>query len=264
MRGVSGISAQGLELIGARALPEEVGSGAALRLALLWRAASDAPQTGQFTVKLARSTGEVVQETQLPVLGGRVQPSTLRAGNVVRDEQAITVSSRVPPETLAVQVVVRDQTASLGVVKVTGRAHTLATPSDGPVKADFGGVIGLQNARVQPASAKGGETVKVVINWRAEAEIPSAYKVFVHVLDPAGTSVVAQKDAEPQDGRAPTTSWLPNELVDDEFSIPLPAGLAAGDYPIELGLYDAKSGDRLRLQSGDSRVLLDIALHVIP
>jgi hypothetical protein len=89
-----------------------------------------------------------------------------------------------------------------------------------------------------------------------------AYKVFVHVLDPAGERVVAQRDAEPQDGRAPTTGWVVGEVLDDEYAVSLPTGLAAGDYPVELGVYDARSDERLRLANGDNRVLLATRLQV--
>ena len=89
-----------------------------------------------------------------------------------------------------------------------------------------------------------------------------AYKVFVHVLDPAGERVVAQRDAEPQDGRAPTTGWLLGEVIDDEYALSLPAGLTAAEYPIEIGVYDPRSGERLLLANGESRLLLEVRLHV--
>jgi hypothetical protein len=89
-----------------------------------------------------------------------------------------------------------------------------------------------------------------------------AYKVFVHVLDPSGQQVVAQRDAEPQDGKAPTTSWVANEVLDDEYAIALPPGLAPGDYPVEVGVYDPRTGDRLSLGNGDNRLILSKRLTV--
>ncbi len=89
-----------------------------------------------------------------------------------------------------------------------------------------------------------------------------SYKIFVHVLDSSQKNVVAQRDAEPLDGKAPTAGWLPNELVDDELQITLPSALPAGEYPVEVGVYEERSGERLRLASGDSRVVLDTRLQV--
>ena len=98
--------------------------------------------------------------------------------------------------------------------------------------------------------------------WRGAAEMTQAYKVFVHVLDPGGERVVAQRDGEPLDGAAPTTGWLVGEVIDDQYAIALPAGLRGGDYPIEVGVYDARSGDRLQLPNGDNRVVLGTRLQV--
>jgi hypothetical protein len=89
-----------------------------------------------------------------------------------------------------------------------------------------------------------------------------AYKVFVHVLDSSQQQVVAQRDAEPQDGGAPTTGWVVGEVIEDEYAMTLPAGLAAGEYPIEVGVYDPRSGERLRLPNGDNRLLLGTRLRV--
>jgi hypothetical protein len=104
--------------------------------------------------------------------------------------------------------------------------------------------------------------VTLKLRWRSMAELPQAFKVFVHVLDPSGQQVVAQRDSEPQDGRAPTTGWVVGEVIDDEYVVKLPAGLAPGDYPIEIGVYDPRSGDRLRLASDANRLLLSTPLAV--
>jgi hypothetical protein len=74
--------------------------------------------------------------------------------------------------------------------------------------------------------------------------------------------VVAQHDAEPQDGKAPTTGWLPNEVIDDSYQLMLPSALAPGTYPVEVGVYDPRGGDRLAVADGDNRFLLPGPLTV--
>ncbi|HYW89976.1 MAG TPA: hypothetical protein VFB50_19540, partial [Chloroflexota bacterium] len=69
-------------------------------------------------------------------------------------------------------------------------------------------------------------------------------------------------DTEPRNGRAPTTSWIPGELIDDELELSVPSGVPQGEYPIEVGLYAERSGERLALPNGDSRVVLDTRLQV--
>ena len=82
------------------------------------------------------------------------------------------------------------------------------------------------------------------------------------MLDASGQQVVAQRDAEPQDGKAPTTAWVPGEVIDDEYAIRLPGSLASGDYSLEVGVYDPRSGDRLALANGDNRFLLPAAVTI--
>jgi hypothetical protein len=129
-------------------------------------------------------------------------------------------------------------------------------------EGSFGRVMQLVSDKLDPQQAKAGATVKIQLHWRGLAEMDQAYKVFVHVLDPGGTQVVAQRDAEPKDGAAPTTSWVAGEVLDDEYAVQLPQNIAPGDYPIEVGVYDPKSGARLSLPNGESRVLLGSHLQV--
>jgi hypothetical protein len=150
-----------------------------------------------------------------------------------------------------------DPVARLGSLDVKGRAHVFDDSKLEP-EAVFGGTMELLRHDVQGE----GASLTVKLRWRSAAPTPRAYKVFVHVLDPSGQHVLAQRDSEPQDGKAPTTGWIPGEVIDDEYAITLPASLASGDYAVEVGVYDARSGDRLTLANGDNRLLLLAAVHV--
>jgi hypothetical protein len=268
MRAVEGppLVGGGLELIGARPLPAEAAIGGPLRIGLLWRAMQDAPQAAEFKLRLVRDNGEIVQESVLPLPGGRMTSAALRGGNVVRDEQTFLISGRVPPERLSVEVSVLGERVRLGTITMTGRAHQFDPSPAGAVDKNktFGGAIELLGEKLEPAQARPSQKVSVKLRWRAAAEMAQAYKMFVHVLDPAGERVVAQRDAEPLDGRAPTTGWVVGEVIDDEYAITLPAGLVAADYPIEVGVYEARSGDRLQLADGQNRLVLDQRVRVTP
>jgi hypothetical protein len=115
---------------------------------------------------------------------------------------------------------------------------------------------------VEPATVKAGDKVTVNLRWRAAAPLSTAYKVFVHVLDASGQSVVAQRDSEPQGGSAPTTGWVKGEVLEDAYALTLPAGTKAGEYPIEVGVYDPRSGDRLTLGDGANHLVLATRLTV--
>ncbi len=90
----------------------------------------------------------------------------------------------------------------------------------------------------------------MVLYWRTRRELPLALTVFVHVLDADG-NLVGQADHVPQGGRAPTTGWLPGEVVADAFT--LPVELQPG-WRLRVGLYDPVSGARLPLDAGGDAV----------
>jgi hypothetical protein len=107
-----------------------------------------------------------------------------------------------------------------------------------------------------PALAlKPGSTLDLTLYWRAEAEMRTNYTVFTQLLDPA-KQVVAQVDLQPQGGSAPTTTWLPGEIVADSYKLPLPADLPPGDYRLITGMYDPATGERLPVTSGGDFVPL--------
>jgi 4-amino-4-deoxy-L-arabinose transferase-like glycosyltransferase len=261
----------GMELIGMRPLPAEAAIGSPLHIGLLWRAAQDRPTTAEVKLRLVRASGEVVQESALPLLGGRVQPTTLRAGNVVRDEQSVLVGPRVPPEELSLILATSeaaspdDPSVRLGSVKLTGRAHTFDSSQAEPLDT-FGGAMQLLSAQVEPARVRPGDKLTVKLRWRSAADMNQDYKVFVHVLDSSGQHIVAQRDAEPQDGRAPTTGWVDGEVIDDDYSIAIPVASTSGDYPVEIGVYDPRSGDRLLLSKseGQNHLVLPTKVSVSP
>ena len=62
--------------------------------------------------------------------------------------------------------------------------------------------------------------------------------------------LVAQVDAPPQNGFLPTSHWLPASSVADEINLILPSDLPSGSYQLRMGMYDAKTLQRLPVLSG--------------
>ena len=91
--------------------------------------------------------------------------------------------------------------------------------------------------------------------WRAEAEMETSYRVFLHLVGPDG-KLVAQSDGEPANWTRPTTGWLPGEVVLDERVLYVPADAPPGEYVLRCGLYDLATGERLTTADGDD------ALHL--
>jgi mannosyltransferase len=135
-----------------------------------------------------------------------------------------------------------------------------STPTE-KLDAQLDNGIVLDGYRIGTRTLRPGETLDLTLVWRA-AQGPTAdhWKVFTHLLD-ASSSVVAQRDAEPADNLRPTTSWRPGEQIQDNYGIAIPADLPAGEYTLEIGMYD---GDRRsKLTTGADHLILG-EVQVLP
>jgi hypothetical protein len=56
---------------------------------------------------------------------------------------------------------------------------------------------------------------------------------------------MGQKDNHPVSGLYLTTEWTPGEKVVDRYEIATSPEIPPGEYPIEIGLYEPDSGERL-------------------
>jgi hypothetical protein len=83
------------------------------------------------------------------------------------------------------------------------------------------------------------------------------YTVFVHLVDAQGR-VAAQHDSEPGGGELPTTSWLPGEVIADPHLLAVAGGLPPGQYVVQAGVYDARTGARLPIRSASGEVRGDV------
>ena len=95
----------------------------------------------------------------------------------------------------------------------------------------------------------------LTLYWRAAGPGRLSWTVFAHLLD-AENRVWGQHDGLPGAGKAPSTGWAEGEVVEDGHEIVVKPDAPAGDYEIEVGLYDGASGERLPLAEGGDRVIL--------
>ena len=100
-----------------------------------------------------------------------------------------------------------------------------------------------------------GRRVTLVLYWRGGQESEQSWTVFSHLLG-EGNRVLAQHDGIPGGGTRPTSGWAEGEVVEDRHELSVSEGTAPGEYEIEAGLYDARSGERLSLDGGGDRVVL--------
>lgn len=110
-----------------------------------------------------------------------------------------------------------------------------------PVNAQYhelganGGTITLIGADY-PQKIEAGSTLPLTLYWTADRALKTNYTVFVHLVDSSGNKLT-QIDVGPRSGTYPTSLWSPGEVVVDEVTPALPAGLPSGEYILRVGLY---------------------------
>ncbi len=96
--------------------------------------------------------------------------------------------------------------------------------------------------------------MEIALDWRTDSSLDARYKVFVQLLDANG-ALAAQRDSEPGDGLAPTTTWTAGQEVADHHALLI--DLPPGEYTLIVGLYDLDDPSaRLPVSSGGDYLTL--------
>ncbi len=120
-----------------------------------------------------------------------------------------------------------------------------------PIKARFGESITLLEAALSAERLAAGDVLGVALTWRTDRRLDARYRVSVQLLDAYGR-LVAQRDAEPNNNRALTTLWQPNEPVRDTHGVIIAPNLPSGTYQIVVILYRLDDGVRLLVNGSDA------------
>jgi hypothetical protein len=140
--------------------------------------------------------------------------------------------------------------ASLGVVEVRGRPHQFDVPEiQHPLEARLGDGVLFLGYDMGSDDVKPGDTLELILYWQALQELQVSYTVFAHLLD-VKNQIWGQIDSIPGRGDAPTTGWIPGETITDEYQLVVDPEAPPGEYIIEIGMYDANTGERLPAYGG--------------
>jgi 4-amino-4-deoxy-L-arabinose transferase-like glycosyltransferase len=258
--------APGLQLLGYDMPVRAASPGETVRVALYWRATEDVSRDYLVSLRLKDDHGKPLFVQQDRPVDGTYPTTEWEEGEVLRDWHDV----RLPPDTptgdyeLSLRVLEGGRTigqASLGRVQVRGRPHQFDVPEiQHPLEARLGDGVLFLGYDLSSEDVKPGDTLHLTLYWQALSEMQVSYTVFTHLLD-AEERVWGQTDSMPLRGEAPTTSWVSGEVIADEYDITEDAGVPPGDYAIEIGMYDASTGQRLavftdRGREGGDRLLL--------
>ena len=132
-------------------------------------------------------------------------------------------------------------------------------PIQHPLKATLGNQIQFLGYDLDTVSIKPGQSLHLTVYWQALTEMDESYTVFTHLLDKEDR-IWGQKDNVPVKGTLPTCCWVKDEVITDEYEIPIQPDAPPGQYVIEIGMYRLETGQRLEVREGpegkEDRMLL--------
>lgn len=261
----------GLNLLGHDFGFERVRAGDTLSLSLYWQAESVMKNDYLASLQL-KGAGN---QQWIQSVGGTHPTSHWNQGEVLRDWRDLTLRAGLPPGPyqLLLRVMPLDSQSGgeeilLGNLIIEGRERQFQIP---PIQTRLTRRVGKSiqflgydlGSRTVPA----GAVLHLTLYWQALAEIDTSYTVFTHLLD-ANNRIWGQKDSIPDGGALPTTGWIRGEVIVDKYDILVDSAAPEGEYRIEIGMYQAMTGQRLPVFDEQGTILGDRILlekvHVGP
>jgi hypothetical protein len=254
--------APSIRLLGYDLPQQEVEPGGTLRFALYWEALADLDADYLFSLELEDGEGRTqAQQMDRPVDG--TYPTTQwQKGEVLRDWHDLAVPPEVSEGEYLLSLTVLDGPSILGqarlaTVRVRGRPHYFAVPEmQYPLKILVGDSIALLGYDLSETQVQPGGLLSLTLYWQATGTTDTSYTVFTHLLDPQ-SQVRGQKDSIPGDGALPTTSWIDQEVIADVYDLAIDGDAPPGEYVLEIGMYDAATGQRLELREPTGELVGD-------
>ncbi len=245
-----------VKLLGYDLASETVTPGAILSLNLYWQALADVQGDYFALIQVKDQAGQVWgQVRERPVAS--TYPTTLwQKGEVLRDRYELPLSAETPAGQyqLTAGLIDADTESLIGEIvllslTVEGRSRVFQIP---PIQHQFSANLGdqveLLGYDLDSDELRAGEAMHLTLYWRALDEMEVSYTVFVHLLD-RENRIWGQRDSVPGNGTLPTTGWVKREVIADEYEFTVRPDAPPGEYLIEVGLYDAQTGQRLPVLS---------------
>jgi len=247
--------------------------GDQVRLLLRWEGLTHILQNYSVFVHLVDACGSTWAQNDGAALEGLYPTTYWVEGEVISDMREISLPVDIPsgryrlqvgvynPETLE-RFGVMDEAGNylgesiiLDYVQISEGPHGASAPQH-LVDASLGNKVTLWGYDVQTTTARPGETLRLVLYWRANKQVEEDYTVFVHLVDDTGR-IWGQRDSQPENGFYPTSYWDVGEMVRDEYEVMVDPDVPPGLYKIEMGLYLLATGERLPYIDEQGQVLGD-------
>lgn len=187
---------------------------------------------------------------------------SLRTGGFDQAALELDMADRVKPDRPKALQDLTEGRAELKQLS-TGVAEAVRNP----LWRSLGSKIAFLGYDLYPTFVRPGDSLHLSLYWQSLQTTDAAYTAFTHLLDTGGR-IWAQQDNQPHHGERPTSTWLRGEVIRDEYDLRVRADAPAGEYVLEIGMYDGVTGQRLPIcdENGErleySRILLQsVTVH---
>lgn len=223
----------GLYLLGYNQDRAEAAPGDPLLLTLFWqKVAEGSPEN--YPLELRDGSGRVAQSWTIPPARADYPPQNWLVGERVRGQQLLRLAATLSSGRYQLWLAGRP----LGQLMVQAPVRLFTAPAGiTPLATTFGDQIKLVGYTLVEQT----NTLSITLVWQAQQEMTISYRVFVHLVDPAG-QIMSQADGEPVNWSRPTTGWMIGEYLVDSYQLSRPEG---DNLKLQLGLYDPDTEQRL-------------------
>ncbi len=258
---------ESLTLLGHDFVDSAVSPGAEVGSKIFWQATEtiDEDYLVEFSLLAPNRKQYVIDELPLSAM---YPTSQWRNGEAVGTAYRFRVPAFAPAADYAVALRVLDPrreavgpTVTLGNIQVKALRRNFTLPDNvTPISAFLNDEIELVGYNLVDQTVAPEDTFGLTLYWRSLKPAEANYTVFVHVVGPDQV-MRGQWDSMPVQGQAPTGGWLPGEIVEDHYEVPMSKDAPPWKYDIFIGMYDSDTGQRLPMISekapiSDNRVWL--------
>jgi 4-amino-4-deoxy-L-arabinose transferase-like glycosyltransferase len=248
-RVVDGAIVPDVRLLGYDLARAEASPGEQVEVALYWQAMRDVQNDYVVLVQVKDDESRVWGGEESRPAYGSYRTTEWEKGEIIRDWHDVPIKPETPNGNYRLYVGLKEtgelaREVELGTIRISGRVRTYEMPE---MKHDLGWSLGegvtLLGYNVDD-TVRTGEALRLTLYWQCVRQMDESYTVFAHLLDEENL-IRGQQDRIPAGGEAPTTGWVQGEVITDEYLIAVDAQAPAGEYVLEIGMYDANTMERL-------------------
>jgi hypothetical protein len=223
--------------------------GSAVTLTLMWRALAPSPVHHSIYIHLLGEGDRIVAQRDSFPGGGLLPTTILEPGRTWVERHVINLpATAYAPDTLTVAVGVYETATGARLARaVTGAPEPIrfgdvalvASQPDAtlnPVRVAFGEGIVLSGYDLSDVVVEPGGVIALDLRWTCTGPVDADYTISVQLID-SWWRKVAQSDAWPRNGEAPTSTWQREQVVEERRMLAIAPEAEPGSYELRVAVY---------------------------